>query len=129
MSEPTENRTAEQSFLTRAYNLSTVDDARALYDEWATTYDADLADHSHGWVAPAIAGAALLNFFKKAEQDRRGETLDILDAGCGTGIVGAALAKQPFAKNRKLQIDGIDLSKGMLDVGLTLIGTSAKAPK
>ena len=116
MSQTTPNGRTERPFLTRAYNLSSVDDARALYDEWATTYDKDLADPSHDWVAPALAAAALLNFFNNAEQTGSGETLKILDAGCGTGIVGVDLAKQSAGKDLKLKIDGIDLSTGMLDV-------------
>jgi predicted TPR repeat methyltransferase len=116
MPQTTPNDRTERPFLTRAYNLSSVDDARALYNEWATTYDKDLADPSHDWVAPALAVAALLDFFNNAEQDGSGETLEILDAGCGTGIVGAILAKQSAAKNLKLKIDGVDLSTGMLDV-------------
>jgi len=106
----------EPPFLTRAYNLTSVDEARALYNEWAATYNQDLAHPSHDWVAPSLTAAALLEFFSKTELGRGGEALEILDAGCGTGIVGAALASQSAAKNVQLEIDGIDLSTGMLDV-------------
>jgi predicted TPR repeat methyltransferase len=110
------NDQTDRPFLTRAYNLTSVDEARALYNEWATTYDKDLADPSHDWVAPSLTAAALLEFFNNAEQTSGGRTLEVLDAGCGTGIVGAALASQAAAKNLKLKIDGLDLSTGMLDI-------------
>lgn len=106
----------DRPFLTRAYKLSSVDEARALYDEWATTYDKDLADPSHDWIAPAQTAAATLDFFEKAGRGSGGEKLKILDAGCGTGLVGAALAQQSSTRNVSLEIDGIDLSTGMLDL-------------
>lgn len=116
MSITTGNGQTERPFLTRAYNLTSVDEARALYNEWAATYNQDLAHPSHDWVAPALTAAALLEFFNNTEQVRGGEALEILDAGCGTGIVGSALAAQSAAENLQLEIDGIDLSTGMLDV-------------
>lgn len=103
-------------FLTRAYNLTSVEGARALYDEWATSYDKDLQDPSHDWVAPGLAAAALLDFFSKG---RAGSgSFEVLDAGCGTGIVGTTLVRQSEAKQfqPKPDIDGVDLSTGMLDV-------------
>ncbi|KAK5053980.1 hypothetical protein LTR84_001942 [Exophiala bonariae] len=112
----TTNHEADRPFLTRAYKLSGVDEARDLYNEWAATYDQDLADPSHDWVAPALTAAALLDFFSDANSSET--PLQILDAGCGTGIVGAALALQTPARDPKINtdIDGIDLSTGMLDV-------------
>lgn len=113
---------ADRPFLTRAYNLSSVDEARTLYNEWAATYNKDLADPSHDWVAPALTAAALLDFFGNADASpNTGKArLQILDAGCGTGIVGAALASQCAARSQgtktEIDIDGIDLSTGMLDI-------------
>ncbi|KEF56221.1 uncharacterized protein A1O9_07802 [Exophiala aquamarina CBS 119918] len=116
MSTRTDNAQTGRPFLTRAYKLTSVDEARALYNEWAATYNQDLADPSHDWVAPALTAAALLDFFSNSRQARGNGALEILDAGCGTGIVGAALASQSVAKHLPLEIDGIDLSTGMLDV-------------
>ncbi|WP_226354229.1 MULTISPECIES: class I SAM-dependent methyltransferase [unclassified Pseudonocardia] len=88
--------------LERAYSLSGPADARALYDEWAPTYDADLAGETQGYVAPAVTADAVV-----AAAGPGGE---ILDAGCGTGLVGVALRERGATT-----VDGIDLSTGMLE--------------
>jgi predicted TPR repeat methyltransferase len=54
-----------------------------------------------GYVAPELAAAAVA--------DVAGVDGEILDAGCGTGLVGVALA----ARGARA-IDGVDLSPGML---------------
>lgn len=93
--------TAGNPFLARAYALSDPDEARALYDEWADSFDADLADDTQGYVGPTVA----------AETVKRVAGVDgeILDAGCGTGLVGVALADRGART-----VDGVDLSPGML---------------
>ena len=102
----------------RAYSLSTVEEARTLYDEWAATYDQEIMDPNHEYVAPASAATALLDQYKNNKQSGDGKSLIILDAGCGTGLDAAQLVKQSTAMNlnRDLKIDGIDLSTGMMDV-------------
>lgn len=104
------------SHLQRVYALKStdIDEMRSIYDEWAATYDSDLAESSQDYVGPGIAAA----YVKKtlSESTFKGPKIDdpacvILDAGCGTGLVGIHLA-QLGAKN----VDGIDLSPGMLDV-------------
>ena len=77
-------------------------ESRALYDEWAATYEQNL-EEDYGYIAPAIAVAAL------AAHCTDGDTR-ILDLGCGTGLVGQALAAAGFR-----QIDGVDISPGMLE--------------
>jgi len=86
----------------RAYTLRGPDDARVLYDEWAESYDADLADASQGYVAPELAADTVVRV--------AGTDGTVLDAGCGTGLVGAALAERGVAV-----IDGVDVSPGMLE--------------
>lgn len=93
--------------LARAYGLSDVAATRVLYDEWANTYDKEMADDSQNYVGPALASACVLKILG-AENIARAS---ILDAGCGTGLVGLHLA-QVGAKN----VDGIDLSPGMLEI-------------
>lgn len=94
--------TGGNPYLDRAYALTGPRDARELYDEWAASYDADLADESQGYVAPGHAADAVA----------RVAGLDgaILDAGCGTGLVGAELARRGART-----VDGVDLSPGMLE--------------
>jgi len=92
----------EHPMLKRAYGLSGKDEAERLYDDWAGTYDTDTAD-GFGYVAPEHAARRLAGL---AAPDAA-----VLDAGCGTGLVGAELAALGFTT-----IDGIDLSQGMLDV-------------
>lgn len=88
-------------FLERAYRLDgNKEHTRSFYADWAENYDHDTCDEM-GYVAPAIAANALIDHIEV-----QGE---ILDAGCGTGLV----AEQLKSRN-ELTIDGIDLSPGML---------------
>ena len=73
---------------------------RDYYDQWAQSYDADVG--SIDYAGPQM-GVALLAEFIKAR-----EGLKILDAGCGTGLVGAVLKAENFAA-----ADGFDLSPEM----------------
>ncbi|MDA3628238.1 class I SAM-dependent methyltransferase [Saccharopolyspora oryzae] len=88
--------------LQRAYDLKSKEEAEAVYDEWAAEYDADMLA-GMDYVAPANAANRLV--------DLAGADLGpVLDAGCGTGLVGKVLASRSVAV-----IDGLDLSRGMLD--------------
>lgn len=91
-------------FLSRAYALNTVSGAQTLYDEWAASYDAYL--DLEGYAFPERAVQVLL---KATQRETLDELVKVLDAGCGTGRVGAVLAQKGAR-----QIDGIDLSPGML---------------
>lgn len=93
--------------LARVYASSDVAATRALYDEWATTYDAEMADASQNYVGPALAAACVLRTLGPEATARAA----VLDAGCGTGLVGLHLARVGART-----IDGIDLSPGMLAV-------------
>lgn len=83
------------------YRPRSPDETRALYDDWAARYDADIA--AWGYVTPARVATALAG---------TGLTKDapILDFGCGTGLSGAALKAEGFAT-----IDGTDISEAMLE--------------
>ena len=89
--------------LDRAYSLSGPQEARELYDDWAATYDADLTGETQGYVAPGLAADTVAGV--------AGVGGAILDAGCGTGLVGAELARRGATT-----VDGVDLSPGMLEV-------------
>ncbi|MGH9370488.1 MAG: tetratricopeptide repeat protein [Vicinamibacterales bacterium] len=71
------------------------------FDEFAASFDAKLARLSYR--APAIIGAMLADSGLEASK-----RLDVLDAGCGTGLCGAHVA--PYAR----RLTGVDLSGGML---------------
>ena len=99
---PLDTNTAGNPLLERAYTLADPDSARELYDEWAETYDSDLTDSSQGYVGPLVAAQTVARV--------AGVDGEILDAGCGTGLVGVELAALGATT-----IDGVDLSPGMLE--------------
>lgn len=81
------------------YSASSPDELRQRYDEWAGDYDADL--DGMAWAAPQAAAARCAAFLADGGE--------VLDAGCGTGLVGLSL--------RGLGVDrivGFDLSVAML---------------
>lgn len=77
------------------------------YEAWARKYDEDLADQD--WVAPKVA-ADLVHLLTSAFSSPEAA---VLDAGCGTGLVGKALRA-----HGDYLIDGIDLSDSMAEVAL-----------
>lgn len=85
----------------RAYSLKSPEQARALYRDWAATYDATMTD-GLAYASPRRC-ADLLARHLAARSAR------ILDIGCGTGLAGRELARHGFTT-----IDGIDLSPDML---------------
>ncbi|PTB65196.1 S-adenosyl-L-methionine-dependent methyltransferase [Trichoderma citrinoviride] len=92
-------------YLAQARAATSVQDCMSLYDKWAATYNAEVGDKAQNYVAPEIVAQVALRLSQDLAQDT------ILDAGCGTGLVGQALA-QTGAKT----IDGLDLSPAMLKV-------------
>lgn len=85
-------------FLSKAYQDQ---DARQLYDQWAASYDAEVAEN--GYVTPGRCAKAL-------RQHMPDTSRAILDFGCGTGLSGLALKLAGFDN-----IDGVDLSAQMLE--------------
>ncbi|OBY26454.1 class I SAM-dependent DNA methyltransferase [Leisingera sp. JC1] len=85
--------------LSDAYALSTPEDSRRLYADWATSYDQDFAvDQDYllpGLTAKAFAAA--------------GGTGPVLDAGAGTGLCGQALRALGVEP-----VDATDISAAML---------------
>ena len=80
-------------------------DPRAVadrYDDWARSYDDDLASWSYQ--APAVVAEAVVT--------RHPGAVSLLDVGCGTGLVGRALRARGFAG----RILGLDISPASLDV-------------
>jgi len=87
--------------LADAYGLRTPGDSKRLYAEWAPTFESDFVKEN-GYVLHEHVAAHLAAHLGPA----RGT---IVDVGCGTGIVGAALAQRGFAA-----IHGMDISHEML---------------
>ena len=75
---------------------------RPFYDEWVPTYDETL--HAWGYQAPDHAAGLLLDALA-------GGATSILDAGCGTGLVGQALRDRGYLGH----LTGIDLSPASLE--------------
>ncbi|MEA3185452.1 MAG: hypothetical protein QOJ74_1929 [Ilumatobacteraceae bacterium] len=92
--------TEGESRLQWIYDSQGVEELRERYDVWAADYDSDLDELR--WKAPQ-AGAERCSHFAKPGAE-------ILDAGCGTGLVGVALAELGHDR-----IVGFDLSPGMLE--------------
>lgn len=74
------------------------------YDAWAETYEADMA--RAGYRHPAVCLALLARHLPTG-------TSPVLDAGCGTGLLGGWLGLVGYP-----QVDGLDLSDGMLAVAI-----------
>lgn len=72
------------------------------YDAWAESYEADMAQA--GYRHPAVVLALLTRHLPKG-------AAPLLDAGCGTGLVGEWLGIVGYPT-----VDGLDLSGGMLAV-------------
>ncbi|KAF4336744.1 Williams-Beuren syndrome chromosomal region 27 [Fusarium beomiforme] len=92
------------SQLERSLKSTSLSETLKTYDEWAKNYNQDVEKEEY--VAPQIASEDLATHLGPRISEAR-----ILDAGCGTGLVGEALTKLG-AKD----IHGIDLSPGMLEV-------------
>lgn len=72
----------------------------ALFDGYAERFDDQIA--ALGYRAPQLVGAVVRRLYQTEKQ------LDILDAGCGTGLCGPRLT--PYGK----RLVGVDLSLGMI---------------
>lgn len=86
----------------KVLNATTKEELAAAYSEWAEKYDHDLLNEME-YVAPGITGDLLLSHLTDT-------SATILDAGCGTGIVGEYLHGHGFRA-----IDGLDYSTEMLE--------------
>ena len=98
---------------TSVANALTLDgDASAIkdfYARWADTYDADLGEEygAAQFIAGVVDAAVRDGNLLAALQPGKAQ---VLDAGCGTGLVGAALHELGYG-----QLDGIDISQAMVD--------------
>jgi len=72
------------------------------YDEWAQSYDDDLASWSYQ--GPTVVAEIVTT--------RLPEARSVLDVGCGTGLVGRALRARGFTGG----VRGLDISQASLDI-------------
>ena len=90
--------------LKAAYALKTPDDSRALYADWAESYDSDFVSNAQYILHQAVAQA-----FVAASGSG-----PVLDMGAGTGVCGAALGQLGAGP-----IIGTDISPEMLEQAKT----------
>lgn len=74
----------------------------AEFDSFAESFDRQLVEHLH-YRAPQVLAAALDEVLSEPSA-----TLDMLDAGCGTGLCA------PLVRKYARDLTGVDLSSGML---------------
>jgi predicted TPR repeat methyltransferase len=87
--------------LRRLYTMDGgAEECRDIYRDWARAYDQDTVG-GMGYVGPALAAETLAPLLPAGAV--------VLDAGCGTGLAGAELARLGVTT-----IDGIDISSEML---------------
>lgn len=101
MNERTKKDAIRKEIHERVLNAADKEELASAYAEWADHYDQDLLGEL-GYVAPALACERLLNYLTDPQAR-------ILDAGCGTGIVGKLLHQEGY-----LNLEGLDYSVHML---------------
>ena len=82
------------------YGAKGPDEVAALYDRWADTYDAEMS--VAGYRHPTICLALLARHLPRGSGS-------LLDAGCGTGLIGEWLGIMGYP-----DVEGLDISRGML---------------
>ncbi|KIC11261.1 methyltransferase type 11 [Leisingera sp. ANG-M1] len=89
-----------EKFLDKAYSLETPEATLEHYNQWAASYDAEIAEN--GYATPGRIAEALAQFQTDLSEP-------VLDFGCGTGLSGLALRRQGFET-----VDGMEPSAEML---------------
>ena len=75
-----------------------------IYNKWAGTYDKYVQEeHYYG---PRNLVSVIMNHI----QSRQGSTLNILDFGCGTGLVGKEINAALKSIDKEYNLTGIDIS-------------------
>ena len=80
-----------------------LDELEGIYKNWASDYESDVINLA-GYVGHLITSELLLNYLRNTEST-------VLDAGCGTGLVGEILNKNSFQN-----LIGVDFSQEMLNI-------------
>ena len=93
------------STIYQTLHAADLQELEGIYKKWASDYDHDVVELA-GYVGHLITSSLLLSKIKNKKAK-------ILDAGCGTGLVGEIL----FENNYK-NVEGVDFSQEMLDVAI-----------
>ena len=94
--------TKHDGHLGAVYDAKQPEEIAGHYDNWAATYDADMA--AAGYRHPAICLALLARHLPRGAEP-------LLDAGAGTGLVGEWLGIMGYPR-----VEALDISEGMLAV-------------
>lgn len=90
-----------REYLEAIYALERSEEVREFYDRTALEYD-DILLGEAGYVSPGVCARLFAAHFPRREAP-------VVDLGCGTGLLGAELAKLGYSR-----IDGVDFSREML---------------
>ncbi len=96
-------RTPADERVRQARRLTSADDARALYRDWAAHYDDDIAGELR-----FTGGADIAHLLARHLEYTSAKIIDI---GCGTGLVGAELTRLGYRV-----LHGLDQSPEMLSI-------------
>ncbi len=91
-----------EGHLGKVYDAKSADEIKTIYDAWAKTYDAEMAEAGYRHPQSCVA------LF--ARHVMRGSA-PILDAGAGTGLIGQWLQTLGYP-----DVEALDISAGMLEV-------------
>lgn len=85
----------------KTYEADTPEKLSKAYEKWAPMYEHDTINRM-GYVAPGMASRLLDNYLESQESS-------IMDAGCGTGLVGKELAELGYSR-----LEAMDYCERML---------------
>lgn len=83
------------------------DQLSTLYDGWAGSYEEDV--HLLDYVGPAVMVEFFIHQIAEHLPNLKRANTEILDVGCGTGLVGQRLLQAGYSR-----VDGCDLSEQMV---------------
>ena len=107
----TDEQTSSFDAIKEAHKLSgDPQGMKNYYDRWSNDYDQDVNNEEYCGPDYITAYFDLLPKEDGKFLNLRNNEIEILDSGCGTGLVGIALRRKGYQN-----IDGFDLSHGMVE--------------